>query len=190
MSLLDVYMIVPSPAMSGLIWFIILGSFLYMARNSAHGAIRSFSRMLHNAMRLSSFALEGVERRLAIRNKEVLLAAGRDACERTIEREFERIDATVRKELAETPSLHRLLQEEIAKIEDAYKQSTDVPPSPPGWVNAVEAVAKIPAKGDPVVVDILEDIHESLVNAHKTAIEEYRGACKTKHQILKDMMPS
>ena len=179
-----------SPILSGFIWFILLASFLYMGRNSAHGAIKSFTRMLHNVMRLSAFALDRVSHSLALRNKEVLLAAGREASERMIDREFERINATVNKELAETPSLHRKLQEEITQIEDAYKNSTEVPPSPPGWVDAVEAVAKIPAKGDPVVVDILEDIHESLVNAHKNAIEEYRASSKEKHGILKEMMPA
>ena len=189
MSFTDVLMIGSSPLISGISWLSIFVA-LYMARNSAHGAIKSFTRMLHNAMRLSSFALERLGQRLAVRNKEVLLSAGREASERTIEREFERINATVNKELAETPSLHRKFQEEITVIEEAYKESTEVPPSPPGWVDAVEAVAKIPAKGDPVVVDILEDIHESLVNAHKTAIEEYRAARKEKHNILKEMMPS
>jgi hypothetical protein len=190
MSFSEVYMIVDSPFMSGVIWFVILASFLYMGRNSAHGAIKSFTRMLHNGMRLLSFSLERVAQRLSLRNKEVLLAAGREEYERKIERQFERISATVNKELAETPSLHRKLLEEVTKIEEAYKDSTEVPPSPPGWVDAVDAVAKIPAKGDPVVVDILEDIHESLVNAHKTAIEEYRESRKEKHGILKEMMPS
>lgn len=190
MSFSEVFLIVDSPFMSGVIWFIVIASVLYMGRNSSHGAIKSFTRMMHNGMRLLAYSLEHVAHRLALRNKEVLLAAGREASERMIEREFERIEATVNKELAETPSLHRKLQEEITHIEEAYKESTEVPPSPPGWVDAVDAVAKIPAKGDPVVVDILEDIHESLVNAHKSAIEEYRAARKEKHGILKEMMPA
>ena len=186
----EVFLIVDSPIMSGVIWFIVIASVLYMGRNSAHGVIKSFTRMLHNGMRLLSHSLEHVAKRLSLRNKEVLLAAGREASERMIEREFERIEATVNKELAETPSLHRKLQEEVTKIEEAYKDSVEVPPSPPGWVDAVDAVAKIPAKGDPVVVDILEDIHESLVNAHKTSIEEYRESRKEKHEILKGMLPA
>ena len=100
MSFSEVYMIVDSPFMSGVIWFIILASFLYMGRNSAHGAIKSFTRMLHNGMRLLSFSLEKVAQRLSLRNKEVLLAAGREEYERKIERQFERISATVNKELA------------------------------------------------------------------------------------------
>ena len=190
MSLTEVFYIVDSPFMSGVIWFTIFAAVLYMGRNSAHGVIKSFTRMLHNGLRLLAYSLERVAHRLALRNKEVLLAAGREASERMIEREFERIEATVNKELAETPSLHRQPLEQITHIEEAYKDSTEVPPSPPGWVDAVDAVAKIPAKGDPVVFDILEDIHESLVNAHKTSIEEYRDSRKEKHEILKGMLPA
>jgi hypothetical protein len=85
--------------------------------------------------------------------------------------------------------LYRKVQENITQLEDDYKRSADVPPSPPGWVDAVDAVAKIPAKGDPVVFDILEDIHDSLVKAHDKTIDEYRQSRKERHQLLKGMMP-
>jgi hypothetical protein len=186
----DIFLITPSPIVSGVIWFVVLAVFLYMAREAAHKAIRSFCRVLNNGLRLSSRALEPVEKRLALRNREVLLAAGRVEKERKIEREFERVTSSVNKELADTPALHRKINEELTKLEEDYKESVEVPPSPPGWVNAVEAVAKIPAKGDPVVVDILEDIHESLVKAHNATTEEYRSSRKERHQLLKDMMPT
>lgn len=185
----DIFMITPNPIVSGAVWFIVLAVFLYMARPAAHKAIRSFSRVLNNGLRLSARALVPAERRLALRNREVLLAAGREEKERKIEREFERISSSVSKELADTPALHRRINEELTKLEDDYANSVEVPPSPPGWVNAVEAVAKIPAKGDPVVVDILEDIHESLVKAHNTSTDEYRNSRKERHALLKDMMP-
>lgn len=163
---------------------------LYMARESAHKAIRSLSRVLRNGFRLSAKALQPLEHLVTLRNREVLLSAGREAKEREIEREFERVEDSVRKELSDTPALYRKVQEEITQLEDDYKKSTDVPPSPPGWVDAVDAVAKIPAKGDPVVFDILEDIHESLIKAHDKTIDEYRQSRKERHQLLKNMMPA
>ena len=48
------FLIVNSPVVSGLIWFVVLVSFLYMAREPAHFALRSLSRVLHSAFRLSS----------------------------------------------------------------------------------------------------------------------------------------
>jgi hypothetical protein len=71
----------------------------------------------------------------------VLLAAGREAKERVIEREFDRINDTVRKDLGNYSALHRSLDESIKRIEDDHQQSVNVPPDPPGWVEAVKADA-------------------------------------------------
>jgi len=178
-----------NPYVTGLIIAIVGIIVLYISRRPAHRAIISLSRVVHNAMRLSAQSVMSVESRLANRNREVLLAAGREAEERMIEREFERIDATVRRDLSEYPALHRQLNEKITLIEDDYQASIEVPPEPPGWLKAVEAVAKIPSKGDPMVGNILEDIHQSLVKANTNAIEVYRKASHKRHDRLKSMMP-
>ncbi|MDT8384813.1 MAG: hypothetical protein RRB22_10380 [Gammaproteobacteria bacterium] len=189
MSYMDIYMIVPSAFLSGLIWFVILALLLYIAREPAHQTINALSRVLHNALRLSANAVLRWEGWMLQRNKDVLLAQGREAAERMIEREFERIDATVRRDLAEYPALHRQLSEEVILLDEDYQSSIEVPPAPPGWVKAVDAVAKIPAKGDPVVSNILEDIHASLEKASDDAIEQCRKSSRARHQILKGMMP-
>jgi len=188
MSFGEIFMIVPNPVLSGLIWTVLLVLVMYFARSPAHFAIRSFSRVIHNAMRLSARAVMRAESRLNERNREVLLAQGQEATERIIEREFDRIDSTVRRDLAEYPALHRQLNEEITVIDDDYKESTEVPPEPPAWVKAVDAVAKIPGK-DPMVASILEDIHASMIKANTQAIEEYRKASHKRHEHLKNMMP-
>jgi len=188
MSFNDIFLIVPSPVLSGLIWFVAIVAVMYFARSPAHLAILSFSRVFHNSMRMTARAIMRAESRLTDRNREVLLAQGREAVERIIEREFDRIDTTVRRDLAEYPALHRQLSEEISQIDDDYKDSTEVPPDPPGWVKAVDAVAKIPGK-DPMVASILEDIHGSMVKANTQAIEEYRKSSHKRHEHLKNMMP-
>lgn len=184
----EMFMIVPSPILSGIIWFVLLVLILYFARIPAHFAIRSFGRVIQNAMRLSARAVMRAETRLNQRNREVLLAQGREAAERIIEREFDRIDSTVRRDLSEYPALHRQLSEEITVIDDDYKNSTEVPPEPPAWVKAVDAIAKIPGK-DPMVSSILEDIHVSMIKANTQAIEEYRKASHKRHEHLNKMMP-
>jgi len=183
------FMIVSNPVLSGLIWFILLMLVMYAARTAAHHGIWSLSRVIRNAMRLSANSVMRAEKQLMHRNKEVLLNQGREASERIIEREFDRVDATVRKDLAEYPALHRLLSEEVTEIDENYKQSTEVPPSLPGWVKAVEAVANIPAKDDPMVGNILEDIHNSLIKANNNALESYRKSSHKRHLYLRDMMP-
>lgn len=189
MSFMDIYLIVPSAFASGMIWFVLLAVLLYIARDPAHQAIRSLSRVIHNGMRISACAVARSEQWMVQRNKDVLLAQGREASERIIEREFERIDATLRRDLAEYPALHRRLSEEVTLLDEDYQASIDVPPAPPGWVKAVDAVAKIPAKGDPVVSNILEDIHASLEKASDDAMDQCRKSSRERHKILKGMMP-
>ena len=185
----DLFNVIPgNPVLSGLLWIFLLVVVMYFARRPAHMAIISFCRVIHNAMRLSARSVMRAESRLNQRNREVLLAQGREATERIIEREFDRVDATVRRDLSGYPALHRLLSEEIPTIDNDYKQSTEVPPDPPAWVKAVDAIAKIPGK-DPMVASILEDIHGSMVKANTQAIEEYRKASHKRHEHLKDMMP-
>lgn len=189
MQLYDIFMITSDPVVSGLIWFLLLTVGLYLARTPMHQAIKSSTRVLHNAFRLSAVSVTHAEHKLAQRNREVLLSAGRDAAERIIEREIERMDATVRRDLAEYPSLQRKISEALEHIEADYKESGEVPPSPLAWTQAVQAVSKLPAKGDPMVVDILEDIHRSLVKAHDKALVEYRKASAERHNLLKNLIP-
>ncbi|MGI9202470.1 MAG: hypothetical protein ACR2Q3_00580, partial [Woeseiaceae bacterium] len=63
-------------------------------------------------------------------------------------------------------------------------------PDPPGWVNAVEAVAAIDSKDNRVGVgNVLADIHKSLVKAHKEAMSAYSEASGKRHAILRKMRP-
>lgn len=181
--------ITPSPVLSGLIWVVIIIAVLYLARSTVHAAIHSAGGVLHNAMRIGSRSIGRTEARLVERNKEVLLAAGREAKERIIEREFERVGDSVDKDLSKYPALRRRLNEAIARIDEDHQNAIDVPPSPPGWTKAVEVVAKIDAPSDYMIGNILADIHKSLVKAHNQAIEEYRKASASRHKILSGMMP-
>jgi hypothetical protein len=189
MSLFDIFMITPDPVISGLIWFLVLTVGLYLARTPMHQAIKSSTRVLYNAFRISAVSVLHAERRLGERNRTVLLSHGRDAAERIIEREIERMDGTVRRDLAEYPSLHRKISETLEKIEEDYRQTGEIPPSPLAWTQAVQSVAKLPSKSDPMVVEILEDIHKSLVKAHDKALVEYRRASAERHGLLKNLVP-
>jgi hypothetical protein len=187
MPLSDLYML-DSPV-AWLLWFVVLTLAMYFARLPAHRTILSLARALHRALRLTARSLLLVEERLQARNREVLLAAGREAKERIIEREFERIDMAVRRDLAECPTLHRRLTEQATALEEDHEESKEVPPAPPGWVNAVKAVAEIEApREDPMVGKILEAVHVSLIRAQEQARAEFRTATRARHEHLKRMM--
>jgi len=174
----DLSSITPTSALAGLAWFLLFTTALYFTREPAHRVIATLARVLRRGMRLMSSAVLRAEERLRARNREVLLAAGREAAERIVEREFHRIDAAVNRDLAQCPALERRLSEQISKIEDDHAQSTEVPPAPPGWLEAVKAVANIPFNGDPMVADILAQIRESLVEAQERALGEYRESAR------------
>jgi hypothetical protein len=182
--------ITPWPVPSALLWIVLAVTSLYFARASAHKAIRATAATLHVSLRFASRAVSRAGKSLAERNREVLLAAGREAKERIVEREFDRVNETVRKDLANYSALHRSLSETINSIEEDHQQAVEVPPDPPGWVKAVEAVAKIDhQEGRVRVGTILADIHKSLVKAHQEAMTMYREASTKRHALLRKMRP-
>jgi hypothetical protein len=185
----DWFAITPYVGISALIWLVLAVGALYLAREPAHRAILAIFQGLSALTDLAADALHGGEQRLAARNRDVLLAQGREAKERVIEREFERVADIVQKDLAGHPALQRSLSESITRIDEDHQRAVDVPPDPPGWVKAVEAVAKLDNRGDSTVGTILGDMHRSLVKAHDRALAEYRAACRERHLLLKRMLP-
>lgn len=182
--------ITPWPVASALLWLVLIVTALYFARPTAHKAIHAAAMTLYRSLKLASAGVAKTEVRLAERNREVLLAAGREAKERIVEREFDRVSETVRKELANYSALHRALSESIGRIEEDHQQAVDVPPDPPGWVKAVEAVAKIDTRDGRIGVgNVLADIHKSLVKAHQEAMVAYREASARRHALLRKMRP-
>ena len=177
------------PAISIVIWVLVFMLVLYIARIPAHKAILTITHGLRQALRLMAKSIMLVESRLKQRNREVLLAHGRDATERGIEREFQRVEALVNRDLSGYPSLQRDLKEQITRIDEDYVQSGEVPPQPPEWLRAIEAVAEIPSNGSPVVAKILNDIHTTLKKSLDKDVSAYRKANKERHALLKRMMP-
>jgi hypothetical protein len=162
---------------------------LYLGRSAAHRAIRALAHAVHGALHGAARSLVAAQERLVQRNREVLLSMGQQTTERLIEREFHRVNAVVARDLVGYPALHRKLSDQIACIEEDYRESTEVPPSPPEWIKAVDTVARIPAKGDPFVGRILQDIHKTIAGAHKTAMTEYRKSSQERHRLLRKMLP-
>jgi hypothetical protein len=187
MSMSDLLQITPWPTVSALVWFVVLVVVLYLARKTAHQAIHTATGAVARGLRLAAHAVAHGQERLASRNKEVLLSAGREAKERVVEREFERMAESVRKDLANYPALHRALSESITRIDEDHQKAVEVPPEAPGWARAVETVAKIDAKNGGS--EVLADIHKSMVKAHSEAMLTYRKASSERHALLRRMLP-
>jgi len=187
MSMSDLLGITPWPAVSAIVSFVVLVVVLYLARKTAHQAIHTATGAVSRGLRLAAHAVAHGQERLAARNKEVLLSAGREAKERVVEREFERMAESVRKDLANYPALHRALSESITRIDEDHQKAVEVPPEAPGWARAVETVAKIDAKNGGS--EVLADIHKSMVKGHGEAMLAYRKASSERHALLRRMLP-
>ena len=178
-----------SPGLSLLLWVFISMILLYMARRPAHEAILSVTKILFHGFRLFASSILIAEKKLKHRNKEVLLSSGKEATERIIEREFERIDAFVKKDLAHFPTLQREITDSVIKLDEDYQKSTEVPPAPPGWTKAIEPIAAIPPSEDSMVAEILKSIKEALDKGQEKALTSYRKSSEQRHSYLKNMVP-
>lgn len=187
MSMTSLLAFTPWPAVSAGILLISIVVALYLARNTAHHAIHSAAAVLARGLRLAAQSVTHAHQRLAARNREVLLAAGREAKERIVEREFTRVGDTVRKDLAGYPDMHRRLSGAIVRIEEDQQKAVEVPPEAPGWGQAVKVVANLDAKN--AGSEILSEIHKSMVKAHAEAMNDYRKASSERHALLRRMMP-
>lgn len=187
MSMPSLLTFTPWPTMSAAILIILLVAALYFARNTAHQTIQAAAGALSRGLRVASHSVIRSLERLAARNRQVLLAAGREAKERVVEREFARVADTVRKDLAGYPDMHRRLSEAIQRIEEDQEKAAEVPPEAPGWAQAVKAVANLDARN--AGAEILSDIHKSMVKAHAEAMDDYRKASSERHALLRRMMP-
>ena len=183
MSWSDLLKLTPYPGLSVLILFLILSFALYCSRHSLRAALLQLSRTLYRSCRIASTGLRQTDQAIQNRNREVLLEQGRQAAERAIEREFERIDRTVRQELGDYPALHRQVSEAITAIEEDYQRSREVPPAPHAWSEAVTAIAQIQG-AEGMVATMLESVHQSIESMEERAIEAYRRDSRERHRLL------
>ncbi|HEX6018889.1 MAG TPA: hypothetical protein VFZ28_12395, partial [Burkholderiaceae bacterium] len=184
------WMIVPgNAALSALVWFAIAMPFLYAARKPVHELLHAVGVLAGAPLRSGSRWLLGAARDLRERNRQVLLAHGREEAGQQIAREFERVSALVRRDLEGYPALQRRLLDEITRVEEDYKKCGEVPPPPPDWIDAVSAVAGVKSGGNELVTRLLEEINRSIQQIHEKTLAEYRRAYEDRHEILDGFMP-
>jgi hypothetical protein len=181
--------ITASPFLSTFIWIILILVAMYLARKPSHRCLVSFSLIIRNSMRLFATSVKLAEKRLNERNRDVLLSAGRQHAERCVEREFERISSAVQRELEGYPQVQRQLNESIVKLNEDHSKSAEIPQMLPDWIKVIKAIASIRPSSDPIVGNMLEDIHKTLSEQHVNALEQQRTDASNRHAILNRMLP-
>jgi len=179
-----------NPTVSVVIWATLIILAMYLGRQSGHKFITALTGLLNTAFKITSETLINFEEKIVKRNKQVILHEGKQATERMIEREFHRVNSLVALDLSGYPAVQRKITDTINKIEADYQASNETPPSPPDWLEAVEAISKVKSKGDSAVDKILTNIQHSLETAHDETMKEYRKSSFNRLQYLKKMLPS
>jgi hypothetical protein len=162
---------------------------LYLAREPMRGVLTDTTSALGKGLRFASRSLLSLRKRLIERNREVLLSAGREAAARMVEREYERFSDKVHRDLGDYPALHQSLAEKAGQLDEDYAKSASQPPEPPGWAEAVEAVAQVPGTSEGVRSQVLESIHSSFKKAGEEAGRAYREDSRQRHKHLHEMAP-
>jgi len=162
---------------------------MYLARKPFHRSMASMGRIIYNGMRLAASSVKLAEQRLRTRNQEVLLSAGLEMAERKVEREFDRISSAVLRDMEGYPQIQRTLNEDLNKLEEDYNNCSEIPQTLPDWVKVIDAISNIKPSGDRMVVNMLEEIHHTLNEQHKSAVERHRRDVAERHNILTRMLP-
>lgn len=179
----------PIPWVSFVLWVFIILAALYLARRPFHHVIKAIARLIYNSMRLAATALKRTWHHLERLNREVLITDGIEQAERKAERELERISEMLQRKLATYPQIERQIRQSLLHMDEDYRKSAEVPQDLPNWVNVLNAIAAVKSPGDPMVQKVLQDIHNTLKQQYKVALENHRKAMSTRHDILSRMLP-
>lgn len=178
-----------STAVSAAIWLVIAMIVLFFGRPHAHQLFRSTGLAIYSVMRLGASSVKSLEAKVAARNRDVLLAAGREEMEKSIEQEFSRVNAIVERELSHYPELHRKVADTIDKVSDDYHAATNPDPLPPAWTDVMDTIQSLPGNGDPAVTKVLNNIKDAVESSHQQTLKAHQKNCAERHKILAGMQP-
>jgi hypothetical protein len=181
-----------SPGLSVALLAVVLVLVMYGARAPGHRVIQGIAKAITQSCKLTADAIGSVQDRLAHRNREVLLSEGLQETERQIEQEFQRISASVERDLSSYPALHRELADQVRRIDDDYRHVTDSPPAPDGWTQTIAAASELAAgaTAQTPAAKAIEALRLAIEDAHDDAIEEYRETSRERHKLLARMVPA
>jgi len=181
-----------SPVLSVLLLVVVLVIAMYGARSPAHRVIQSTAKAVTQACKLTADAIRGVQNRLTDRTREVLLSEGLQEAERQIEQEFTRIASSVERDLGAYPALHRILADQVQRVDEDYRKATDAPPALEGWKQTIQAAGELTKTlGSPTAAGKAVDaLRVTVEKVHDEALDLYRENSRERHRLLAKMVPA
>ena len=185
----SIYFWPDNPALSLLVIWMLSVVFLWAAREPMLQMLRGLGKSLEGGLKsVTTWCKESAEQ-LQKRSREALVASVELELHGKVERELHRIDTSFSEKVAQYSTLHRRLDDVLMRLDSDYDKCGSSPPDVPGWAGAVEAVAVIPTSSDPNVQKVLEGIRESMKDAEKRALKNYREDTAKRHRMLGKMRP-
>ncbi|MHB1565322.1 MAG: hypothetical protein ACYCXG_01160 [Acidiferrobacter sp.] len=172
---------------TGLVVALWLG--LYIARRGFHRASVGLARRAGRPLRLGARVLRHGARDIQRRNRAVLLAQARDETAERVEREFGRVEDSMRRDLGDLPTLKAELLAHIGRLDEDYQKSAEQPPPSPEWTRAVAVIMRLKPGDDPIVTRILANLKGTIEHAHRRTIAAYERAYQKRHRLLRRARP-
>ena len=188
-SIVEIFWFPFQEALMWLLGILIVIVIMYFARQPAHRFIATIFGSTARLLRQLIKFMRDVNIRLRQRNRDIMLASGRELFEYKLEKKLVRIADQVARDLSVWPSLHRDMREQISRMEQDFANAVEVPPQPPQWIQVINSVAQISAQGSDVIAKILADIHSTLKQAMDKSMIEYRFANRNRYALLNRMIP-
>ncbi len=185
----SIYFWPDNPALSLLVLWMLSVVFLWAAREPMLQMLRGLGKSLEGGLKSVTTWCKETAEQLQKRSREALVASVELELHGKVERELNRIDTSFSEKVAQYSTLHRKLDDILMRMDADYEKCGSSPPDVPGWAGAVEAVAVIPTSSDPNVQKVLEGIRESMKDAEKRALKNYREDTAKRHRMLGKMRP-
>jgi|GEM_PF-675674 len=163
---------------------------LHLFQQPARQLLLQGSRMLHGQFRLAARSLQRLAGELAQREQRGVQTLQREIVHRQLDREIQRLHHIISQDLTGFQPLQRQLDERLTTLFADYEKAAQMPPTPPEWTAAVEAIARLPEEsGSEGSRRILEELHATVQTQQREAMREYRWSVTARHKILAGMRP-
>lgn len=186
----SLYIVPGMPGLSLSIW--VLGSmvFLFFAREPVHKLICAISDGTAGGLRKLADWAKNTAEQMREKDRKVLLESGVANIQHKINEEFTKIDFSNTKILENYPNLQLRLAEEIATIEQDYKECGTLIPEAPGWKDIIAGIKEAQNSSKNVYIrTALEDLYNRAVEGEKKALAEFREVTSKRHKLLDSLAP-
>lgn len=172
------------------IWVALLVVVLYAGRRWIEPFVTALFGGADRLLRFCRRSVRSAARYVDRRHRAHLRSLAHQQLDHRLHRELRGLHDRVNRDLGGYPVLQHVMRGQLQRLERDYHAAEDVPPAEPPWLRTVADLARNPPQGDPAVARVLEDIHDGLQRASRTAVDQYEAASRKRLELLRAMLPA